>query len=202
MNYAIEYYLKQHAFLHSTPRKKSLKHSLLTIHTGMVLVRLGKYEYALEQGDSFWIPFDCLVSVTFFPDTTASAIEFSARLVDSFPSQSGFIELPEVTSAIISKLARQQVSGSQKKALLGVVRHEVCELKPELILGQLSQCFSEWTPEQPVSLCKEMHIALLVREAKKQRLSGKKQEKIVEELFHNSKENFEHLCQLVLGTEL
>lgn len=202
MNYAIEYHLNQHAFLYTTPRKKSLKHSLLTVHTGIVLVRLGKYEYAVEQGDSFWIPFDCLVSVSYLPDTLASFIDFSARLTDPFPTHSGFVELPNVTNAIIAKLAGHKVAPTQKKALLEVVRHETRELNPELILGQLSQCFSSWSPERPVDIGKEMHIALLVREAKKQLLSGVKREKVVGELFHGSEENFRHLCQLVFGNEL
>jgi hypothetical protein len=202
MNYAIEHHLNQYAFLHTTPRKKSLKHSLLTVHSGIVLVRLGKYEYAVERGDSFWLPFDCLVSVSYLPDTTASLIEFSARLTDPFPTQSGFIELPNVSCAIITKLAEHKVTEPQEKALLEVIRHEALELKPELILGQLSQRFSSWSPERPVDIGKEMHIALLVREARKQLLSGIKREKVIGELFHGSEENFRHLSQLVFGGEL
>ncbi len=202
MNYALEYHLSQSAFLISTPRKKQLKHSLITIHNGLALIRLGKYEYVLEQDDSFWLPFDCLSAMTYLPDTQASVVEFSVRLTDSFPLQSGFVELPDVTRSIINKLALAPVPDSQLKTFLDAIRYEATELKPELILGHLSRLFSDWTAENSGSLSKEMHLALLVREAQKQRLSGIKPSTIIDSLFQGSESDYRCLCQLILGKVL
>lgn len=203
MNYALEHHLNQHSFLSSTPRKKVLKNFLVTIHNGMALIKLGKKEYALKKGESFWIPFDCLTSITYMPETLASVVDFSVRLRDRFPSQSGFVELPNVTRSAIEKLATSNVSRQQQNALLEVIRFEMTEVKPELKLCRQSEQFSNWKPDhQMQGLPKEIHLALKVREAKKRLLSGSKREDVIEALFNGSEADFAHLSQLVLGKSL
>ena len=208
MNYALKHQLKHYTYLYSTPRKKVLKHSLITIHQGLAFIKLGKNEYAVEKGESFWIPFDCLTSVTYMPETRVSVMEFSIRLKDNFPTQSGYVELPKITHAIIEKLATSNVSTLQEKALLEVIRFEMTEIIPKLWLTKLSERISTWKPDQALALQKEhdlpkeLQLALNIREAKKRILSGNKREKVIDSLFNGSATDFEQASQIVLGTSL
>ena len=69
MNYATSFESKYYPFLLCTPRKKTLKHQLIRVTDGLVLIRLGKIEYAVEPGQEFWLPFDTLTSLTFTPQS-------------------------------------------------------------------------------------------------------------------------------------
>ncbi|MDG3085238.1 hypothetical protein P7F88_03620 [Vibrio hannami] len=132
MNYAIEYTKEQSTNLVVTPRKKVLKNCLLHVHEGLVLFKLKKFEYAIEKGQSFWIPADCLTSLTIFPNSVLSKIELSVRLTDAFSSQAGYVSLGNVSGAILNKLAAKTASPEHTANLLQVVRDEIVELNPGL----------------------------------------------------------------------
>ncbi|MDF4535615.1 AraC family transcriptional regulator, partial [Vibrio parahaemolyticus] len=80
MNYAIQSETRHYPYLEVSARKRALKHSLIRVEQGLLLFRLGKHEYAVEKGQTLWIPFDCLCGLTFFPDTHITPVDFSLRL--------------------------------------------------------------------------------------------------------------------------
>ncbi|BDU39877.1 AraC family transcriptional regulator [Vibrio nigripulchritudo] len=202
MNYAVEHQNTVYSFLVTTPRKKRIKHSLIYVDSGLVLVKLGKNEYAVEQDNAIWLPFDCLTSVTFVPGSRVTQINFSVRLQDKFPTQAGFVSLPPVSKAILEKLSSANVTEQDKSNLLAVVRDESRSLRPLLDMSPLSLQISQWSADEESELSKELLLVLSLREAKKKMLSGTKRELVIDEFFAGREEEFEQLAMLVMGESL
>ncbi|WCE32463.1 AraC family transcriptional regulator [Vibrio sp. SCSIO 43137] len=201
MNYAIEHRQSDNQHLVVTPRKKTVKHALLAVKSGLVLIRLGKNEYALQAGEAFWLPLDCLASVTYMPQTVCSEVTFSVRLSDNFSSQAGYIKLQSIASAAINKLQQGNISADYQSSLLQVLRFECAQLKPKLSVNALSEQISRWT-ENSNAINPELVLALKVREARKRALSGAKRAAIVDELFAGSEQDYENLSAMILGKAL
>jgi hypothetical protein len=202
MNYAIEFHNESYSLLTTTARKKTLKHSLLTVVEGLATIRLGKHEYAIEPGNSFWIPQGCLSSITYFPNCIAVRCDFSVRLRDHFSSQAGFIERSLLLQASLEKLRACDVETSLHNDLLRIIKHEVLDVEPKLITSKASEALMQWTPMSKNHALKELHLALLVREARKRTLSGIKKGRVVEDLFDGSEQQCDQLSELLLGKKL
>ncbi|PKF76863.1 AraC family transcriptional regulator [Vibrio sp. vnigr-6D03] len=202
MNYAVEHQNTVYSFLVTTPRKKRLKHSIIYVESGLVLVKLGKNEYAVEQDSAIWLPIDCLTSVTFVPGSTVSQIDFSVRLQDKFPTQAGFVSLPPVSKAILEKLSQQKLKDEEINNLLDVIRDESRTLRPLLDMSPLSMQISQWSADEESSLSKELLLVLSLREAKKKMQSGTKRNVVIDEFFAGREEEFEQLAMLVMGESL
>ena len=208
MNFAIEYTSAYYSHLEITPRKKVVKHSLVSVESGLVLIKIGKQEHAIEPGQSLWIPFDCLTSLTYFPNTRIARVDFSVRLTDAFPKQAGYVNQTPLSQALLDKLATLAVknkdtnnASSTFKELLAVVKQEVLTFKPLLCESELSQRFNRWNIEDS-PLSQEQTLVMVMREAKKRMQSGQKKEKVIDELFSGQTEEFEQLCMLVFGDSL
>ncbi|WP_440888820.1 AraC family transcriptional regulator [Vibrio sp. WZ-1] len=202
MNYAIEFHNESYSLLTTTARKKTLKHSLLTVVEGLATIRLGKHEYAIEPGNSFWIPQGCLSSITYFPNCIAVRCDFSVRLRDHFSSQAGFIERSLLLQASLEKLRACDVGTSLHNDLLRIIKHEVLDVEPKLVTSKASEALMQWTPMSKNHALKELHLALLVREARKRTLSGIKKGRVVEDLFDGSEQQCDQLSELLLGKKL
>ncbi|MFL9801804.1 AraC family transcriptional regulator [Vibrio cyclitrophicus] len=209
MNFAIEYTSAYFSHLVITPRKKVLKHSLVSVQSGLVLIKLGKQEYAVEPGQSIWIPYDCLTSLTYFPNTQINRVDFSVRLTDSFPRQAGYITQTNLSSALLEKLeitkARASNANNTEQAfkdMLSVLKQEVLAFKPLLCESALSQRFNQWNIDDS-NLPQEHTLVMVMREAKKRMQSGQKRALVIDDLFSGKEEEeFEQLCMLVFGEEL
>ncbi|MHC6529367.1 AraC family transcriptional regulator [Vibrio proteolyticus] len=199
MNYAIEHQVTRYAYLVTTPRKKALKHSLIRVTEGLMLLRLGKNEYAVETGDSVWIPFDCLCALSFFPATKIERVDFSVRNTDPLPSQAGYVKQTEFSNALMNKLVHAKVKPDVEAEILQLLKREVAAFSPLLYTSELSEAISSWEPDSDSFLSRSHQLVLTMREAKKRMQSGAKPEQIVEDLFNNNQEEFEQLYQLVTG---
>ncbi|CAM4198026.1 AraC family transcriptional regulator [Vibrio agarivorans] len=197
MNFAIEHTHATSPYLQVTGRKHSLKHRLIIVESGLALVRLGKHEYAVEQGQAFWLPFDCLVSTTYLPNSSVKEISLSARLKGAFSKQAGYVELSPLLMATLEKLSSSSLSDEYQQALNQVVKLECCALMTALHLSPLSESISQWKPAV-ASVPKEVHIGLLVREARKMKLSGKKDELIASALFDGQLGQYQALYQALI----
>lgn len=202
MNYAIEFHDANYPFLNVTARKKALKHSLLSVIEGLVIIKLGKQEYAIEPGQIFWIPQGCLSSLTFLPNTRVHRCDFSVRLSDDFPQQAGFITPSALLKALLDKLSTVESRSDIELDLLAVVKHEVVTISPALSSSALSKVINQWKPGGDVHISRELCLVLTLREARKMKLSGKKDADIVEALFAGNSEEYEQLCFLVFGEPL
>ncbi|MFV8456370.1 AraC family transcriptional regulator [Vibrio owensii] len=202
MNYAIEFHDANYPFLNVAARKKALKHSLLSVVEGLAIIKLGKHEYAIEPGQYFWIPQGCLSSLTFLPNTRVTRCDFSVRLTDAFAQQAGYVKPSALLSALIEKLVTTKARSEHQMDLLAVARHEVLTLKPMLTSSPLTDSINKWKPGCDSSISIELCLVLTLREARKMKLSGKKQADIVARLFNNNDEEYEQLCFLVFGEAL
>ncbi|MGF1754112.1 AraC family transcriptional regulator [Vibrio makurazakiensis] len=201
MNFAVEYTSTIFSHLVITPRKKVLKHSLIQVSQGLALVKLGKNEYAVEAGQSIWIPFDCLVSISYFPNTIVDKVDFSVRLTDKFPQQAGYVRQTALSAALLDKLSTKKVNEQATKELLAVLKQEVLALSPLLSESKLSKRFNSWNlDDSPLS--QEHTLVMVMREAKKRLQSGNKKSKVIDDLFAGRAEEFEQLCLLVFGQSL
>nr|WP_319534466.1 AraC family transcriptional regulator [uncultured Vibrio sp.] len=202
MNYAIEFHDTNYPFLNVTARKKALKHCLLSVIEGLVIIKLGKHEYAIEPGQFFWIPQGCLSSLTFLPNTRVHRCDFSVRLSDDFTQQAGFIKPSALLKALLDKLPTVEPRSDIQLDLLAVIKHEVVTVYPVLSSSELSKVLNQWKPGCEVRISRELCLVLTLREARKMKLSGKKDAEVVETLFAGNSEEYEQLCFLVFGGPL
>lgn len=199
MNYAIQSETCLFPYLEATSRKRATKHSLIHVEQGLVLIKLGKQEYAVEPNQAVWIPLDCLCALTFFPNTQISRVDFSVRLRDVFPHQAGFVHHGALSLAVLERLRHTQREDAVYPHLLQVLKAEVQNFEPALRTTPFMQALANWSVTEHVGISKEQHWVLLVREAMKRRLSGGKKEAIVAELFAGNHAQYQQMCQLVLG---
>ncbi|MGC9461498.1 hypothetical protein [Vibrio genomosp. F10] len=204
MHYAVQHHIAQYDFLTTTPRRQVIKHRLIRVLEGMMLVRLGKNEYAVKPGESIWIPLDCLNSLTFFPYSRVQSIDFSSRLDLKFPKKSGQITPDTLLASLLDQLAQDERSpeDAYQEALLTLVKFEAVNLAPALKLDGFSRLISSWQPLESTTLDAQIQIALLVREAKKRSMSGQKKALIVEQLFAGSENECDQVAALILGQPL
>ena len=172
------------------------------------MIKLGKQEYAVEPGQSIWVPYDCLTSLTYFPNTQVNSVDFSVRLTDSFPRQAGYITQTNLSLALLEKLeftkARATNANNTEQAfkeMLSVLKQEVLAFKPLLCESALSQRFNQWNIDDS-NLPQEHTLVMVMREAKKRMQSGQKRTLVIDDLFSGKEEEFEQLCMLVFGEDL
>ncbi len=199
MNYAVQFEHIQNQYLAVSARKRSLKHSLITVRKGMLSVRLGRNEYVTEAGGHFWLPVDCLASLTVLPGTTYSKLDFSVRLTDTFPLQAGYVTLAAIAENSLALLESNTISDEYRQILFRLMRFEISNLSPELKLTPISQQVSRWTPQDRGSLSADIHLSLKLREARKRLLSGENHTKVSQQLFGVNSEQLERLFEHHFG---
>ncbi|MFC3023715.1 AraC family ligand binding domain-containing protein [Vibrio zhugei] len=202
MNYAIQCDTRHFPTLHITARKRANKHSFIHVQQGLLLCRLGKYDYAIEAGQSFWIPLDCLCALTCFPNTRYTCVDFSVRLRDAFPHQAGYITPTNLTSSALERLQQIDRDDPLFVPLTQIMRAEVTRCVPHLSQSQLTNSVSTWTPEHSAGLAQEQHMVLLVREAIKRKQSGQATETLLSELFAGDRAFAEQWMQVIAGRSL
>ncbi|ELJ8529320.1 AraC family transcriptional regulator [Vibrio cholerae] len=202
MNYAIQSETRHYPYLEVSARKRALKHSLIRVEQGLLLFRLGKHEYAVEKGQTLWIPFDCLCGLTFFPDTHITRVDFSLRLNVRLPHNAGFIKSSELALAVLHRLQNSERHHPTFTHLTQLLMLELTTCDPKLKMSPLTQAITEWQPQAHASVSKEQHVVLLVREALKRSQSGAQTHSIIEELFSGNAEHYHQLCTLILGRTL
>ncbi len=202
MNYAVNVEQNKTDKLIITPRKRNQKFSLLSVTAGLVLIRLGKLEYAIEAGQAWWIPFDCLTSLTYLPETTYSKIDFSVRIPLSLPYQSGEVELTPLVRETITRVSEISRDNPIFDPLTAILKYEAARFRPRLIESRLSKTLSDWqgmTKRDDPLLTNELQLALQIREAHKQEQSGKKEQAVADTLFEGNLGQYRQLKQILLG---
>ncbi|MEH0688945.1 AraC family transcriptional regulator [Vibrio cholerae] len=202
MHYAISYQAQSHEYLTTTPRRHTIKHGLLRVTQGFVFIRLGKKEYVVEPGDTFWLPFDTLAAVTYTPNTQLDRIEVSVRTQLPLVRQAGYIQPTPLLTALLDRLST--VDDRQKQLpLLTVVRDELPSITPKLsestFTKQLNQWLSDKTLRAQSSLPSEVQLLLRVREARKQMLSGQARSQVIKQWFDGNDAVFDNLEQALVG---
>ncbi|WP_216602174.1 AraC family transcriptional regulator [Vibrio pectenicida] len=200
MHYSISNHNDDFPYLVVQPRRKSLKHILLKVEQGMALLKFGKVEYVIERGQTVWIPFDSLCALTFFPRTQVQRVEVSSRVSALLPQKGGYVQLNELTTAILNRLLDSQQSHKSQQKLLVVLLDDLVTLDPKLMESKLTAYLKQWSPSiSDNKLLAEQHLALKLREATKRMQSGVKRSKVIADLFENNHFVFTQLEQSILG---
>ena len=199
MHYSISHQTSNAPFLSITPRKKLIKHTLLAVECGLVLVRLGKNEYALTPGQVMWLPLDCLTSICCFPNTTLQTIDISCRVSATLPKQAGYVKLNELSQALLNRMASMPDNHQEKVDLLKVMLKELDHCSPKLTLNDFSTKISRWQPNISCDLPQDIQVALRVREARKRLLSGQAKTQIINELFSGDHNAYDAIYYSVFG---
>ena len=197
MNYAISSDARHISSLETTARKRAIKHSLIHVEQGLALCRLGKIEYAIEPGQTFWIPIECLNALTFFPNTQIIRIDFSVRLQECFPRQAGFVTLTALAAAVLQRLKTTERDNTIYSHLSQILKAEVPDLVPNCPVSELTQQITSWKPNHPSDLNQEQHMVLLVREAIKRHQSGTSINSIISDLFQGDKDRFSQWSKVI-----
>ncbi|MBD1573545.1 hypothetical protein HC725_09680 [Vibrio sp. S17_S38] len=206
MNYLTSHTRTQYPFLVSTARKKTTKHRLIYIEQGNIIVRLGKEEYIFTTGQTLWLPIDCLVAISYLPNTNVTEIEISIRSQRNYPYQAGLLRGSELINAIVNKLCHLHFSPNDTalKALYSVFIDEITsneyqkEKTPHLNDNHTSvlQSFKDKTEHH------QIQVALKVREAFKMQQSGKHRSVIINTLFSGNEAQADQLCRLIANQAL
>ncbi|MDC0611435.1 hypothetical protein OAP63_11905 [Vibrio sp.] len=197
MHYLIEVNQQKPGKLIVTGRKPSLKHSLILVQSGVVLCRLGKLEYAIQAGEAFWLPFDCLTSWTIFPNTDFIDITVSARTRTRLPNESGYVSRSEWLNQLIQKMVKTDRASNVYPSLSNVLLNSLSEIAPSLYQSAATKLISTWNPDNPIEN-KEINDILLAREIFKLKQSGKKPQMIADQLLNGSLTTLEKISKQYL----
>lgn len=200
MNYATSFESKYYPFLLCTPRKKTIKHQLIRVTDGLVLIRLGKIEYAVEPGQEFWLPFNTLTSLTFTPQSECERVEISSRVVKNFPRQAGYLKSDELIIGLLDRL-KTIASTDIANDYLKLIMHELTLQKPQLKENQTTKDIKDWRGVSS-QLSQELRYMLMIREAQKQIQSGTSRSDVLLHFFQNDEELVDNLENAILGTKL
>ncbi|OEE19353.1 hypothetical protein A1Q3_06510 [Aliivibrio fischeri ZF-211] len=176
-----------------TARKKKNHYELVSVESGAMLIRLGKWEYLVEAGEMFWLPFDSLISETVVPNSTISRICFSIRTRENLPPQGGYLHSTPLLCAALNKLQTKTISNEAQQRLLSVIQDEILDSTCHTSLSDKSNSITRYVAElgkstipEDVDLSADMMMLLKVREADKLRKSGGKMDVIAERLFEGN----------------
>ncbi|PMG81788.1 hypothetical protein BCU83_08550 [Vibrio breoganii] len=201
MHYAIQFEDKQFEYLSLTSRKPTLKHQLIHVIEGLVSVRLGKIEYAIAAGDTFWLPANCLSALSYFPNSRCKVVEASQRLSKPFPHQAGYVKPNTLVLSLLEKLSEVSSLSEHQQVLLTALQYELLEMHPNLQTTALSHKLSQWDSAGK-DLSAEYQMVMRIKEAEKLRLSGKKDAAIAEALFAGNEQGYKMARIAVLGDTL
>ncbi|MGR6837902.1 AraC family ligand binding domain-containing protein [Aliivibrio wodanis] len=204
MKNAITFQSETHSHLFYTARKKKNHFELISVQTGAVLIRLGKWEHLLLPGELFWLPFDSLTSMTVVPNSIVSSVRFSIRTREALLLQGGYVNTSSFLTAALDKLQSGTMSELAEQRLLLVIQDELLEASVHTELSteskNINAYLSSLTENQDsrrYDVSPDMMMALKVREADKMRKSGAKNELIAKRYFSGNVELLEQACSLL-----
>ena len=205
MKNAITFQSETHSHLLYTARKKKNQYELISVQTGVVLIRLGKWEYQVLPGELFWLPFDALTSMTVVPNSTVSTVAFSIRTRESLPTQGGYVSTTSLLISGLQKLQSKGMNEASEQRLLHVLQDELLDVAIHTDLSETSKEINSYLSllvnEKETKSCRldpELMMALKVREADKMRKSGKKSEAIALRYFSGDVNLLNQACSLLL----
>jgi hypothetical protein len=171
---AISSELQNFQYLCSSSRKKSLQHHWISVVKGGVLLRLGKTDYYFAANTSFWVPANCLVALTYLPNTKLVQWSFSQRISGDFPKNAGLVNNSAIAQGIIDN---RVTTKDLNDAYLKVMQLEALQLTPTM------NGFGETTHSIAIlNSCDSTKVEKLqqftaIRDAQKNILSGKSVQK-------------------------
>ncbi|MFT5880749.1 MAG: hypothetical protein ACI86X_001880 [Moritella sp.] len=103
MSQPIEYKRLHLSTGEKTKRHRQHKAQIITVHSGTILIRLGKSHVSLAANQSAWLPHECLHSIECADNCLLDILFFSARVTSRLSDS--FAKLP--TSALFNALINE-----------------------------------------------------------------------------------------------
>ena len=148
MPYPVDFISQQASHLSLLGRARHSADQLLYLASGSLLLRLGREEMVLRQGESFWLPAECLHGMTLLKGCHLLRVAFSIRVTQARPQSAGFLQPVDLLPPLLQRLEklRQRTDGIVWQAEGGRLLRVLADLLPELRLAP-------YTPEAwPVAI--------------------------------------------------
>jgi AraC-like DNA-binding protein len=104
MSYPVHFETQSAQRLELLGRHRQPGDQLLYLRAGSLLMRLGRDEFVLRQGDLFWLPADCLHGLTLWQGCHLIRIRFSVRVQGARPRAAGFLHPHPLVLPLLERL--------------------------------------------------------------------------------------------------
>lgn len=141
MPYPIEYLNQTSSHLELPQRQRESRAQLLHLYAGSALLRLGKQQWLLPKGASFWLPADCLYGLTRLAGSELGRVCCSVRVSESLPQEAGFLAGAPLLAPLLDSLRQdtdrdwQGAHGRKLRVLLDTLQG--CTLRQQAPLAAL-----------------------------------------------------------------
>jgi len=106
MPYPIEFQLHTSDHLVLPQRQRDPHAQLLHLYAGSALLRLGKQQWLLPKGASFWLPAECLYGLTRLAGSQLGRVCCSVRISQGLPTEAGFLTGAPLLPALLASLSQ------------------------------------------------------------------------------------------------
>ena len=172
--------------LRVSSRKRYSSTFFFMVKTGGILIHVGKKEYLVSCGQQFWIPSDCLHSVTILPNTHFYQIRVSIRATENLPQQVGYTVENSLVNSLCDTLKKTEEETLAYRHLLLVLNDQLKLLSPTLVNPLMINGIKNNESTDIAALVNisttELKACLLMREAVRLSRSGKKIDQIANQL--------------------
>ncbi|MFS1506357.1 hypothetical protein BCU13_023760 [Vibrio lentus] len=93
---------------------------------------MGKIEYAIAAGDTFWLPANCLSALSYFLIVDTRLSKRHRRLSKPFPHQTGYVKPNTLVLSLLDKLSEVSSLSEHQQVLLTTLQYELLEMHPNL----------------------------------------------------------------------
>lgn len=107
MSYPVHFETQSAHRLELLGRHRQPSDQLLHLRAGSLLMRLGRDEFVLRQGDLFWLPADCLHGLTLWQGCQFNRIRFSVRVRGERPRAAGYLRHHPLLMPLLERLEQQ-----------------------------------------------------------------------------------------------
>ncbi|GAA4499372.1 hypothetical protein GCM10023095_19420 [Pseudaeromonas paramecii] len=141
MPYPIEFLCQTSCHLELPQRQRDPHAQLLHLYAGSALLRLGKQQWLLPKGASFWLPAECLYGLTRLAGAQIGRVRCSVRISQGLPTEAGFLTGAPLLPALLDSLSQDtdlDWQGAHGRKLL-VLRDtlQTCSLRQQAPLAAL-----------------------------------------------------------------
>ena len=105
MPYPVDNISLQESQLRLLGRQRHSADQLLYVQDGSLLLRLGRDELVLRQGESFWLPAECLHGLTLLQGCRLVCVRFSVRVRQRRPQSAGHLLALPLLGIFLGRIA-------------------------------------------------------------------------------------------------